>query len=184
MVRNAQMWAGLFWLAIGGYVTWTGLQLDLGSLHDPGSGFALFWIGLIMTGLAAVVVAQAIAHGSETVASLWAGTRWGKVLTIVVILLVFGFLFERIGFLVCAMVLLLVLFLLIDPIPARAAVPIAVLSTFIVWSMLTVVLKIQLPAGIIQGPIEDALRVFASTLIHGLVAMVSWAVQLISAMFR
>ena len=82
MVRNAQMWGGLFWLAIGGYVTWAGRDLGLGRLAEPGSGFAFFWIGLIMSALAVSVIAQAVLSGSEDIASLWDETRWEKVLLV------------------------------------------------------------------------------------------------------
>lgn len=119
MVNNAQLWGGLFWLAIAAYVTWAGRDLGLGKLSEPGSGFALFWIGLMMCALAASVIVQAITKGSETLESYWEGTRWPKVLMVIVLLLVFGFYFERLGFLICAVGLLLVLMRDVNPLDWR-----------------------------------------------------------------
>ena len=174
LLGNSQFWGGLFWLAIGGYVTYAGRDLGLGTLHDPGSGFALFWIGLIMSGLALSITATAITRGGESLASLWHGTRWEKVLIVTVLLLVFGFLFERLGFLICAIALLLVLMLFIDPVPVPTAIAIAFISTFVVWAVLQEVLKIQMPAGILAGAPEDALRLVARTFINAIVSTVSF----------
>lgn len=119
MTKNAQLWGGLFWLAIAAYVTWAGKDLGLGKLSEPGSGFALFWIGLGMCALSASVIVQAIVKGSETLASYWEDTRWPKVLMVVVLLLVFGAYFERLGFIICAVGLLLVLMRDVNPLDWR-----------------------------------------------------------------
>lgn len=119
MAKNAQLWGGLFWLAIAAYVTWSGKDLGLGKLSEPGSGFALFWIGLIMCALSASVIVQAVFKGSETLSSYWEGTRWPKILMVVILLLVFGFYFERLGFVICAIGLLLVLMRDVDPLTWR-----------------------------------------------------------------
>ena len=49
---NAELWAGLFWLALGIFVTLAGRDLVTGTLVAPGSGFLPFWAGLLMCGLA------------------------------------------------------------------------------------------------------------------------------------
>ena len=151
MVRNSQMWGGLFWLAIGAYVTWAGRDMGLGVLHEPGSGFAVFWIGVIMCGLALSVVTGAVMQGSEDIAALWHGTRWGKVLLVTLMLLAFGFFFEQIGFVVCSLLLLLVLMRFVDPVPWWQALVISFGATFGVWYVLSKVLKIQMPAGILAA---------------------------------
>lgn len=184
MVRNAQMWGGLFWLAIGAFVSLEGHKLGLGTLHDPGSGFALFWIGLIMTTLAGSIVVTAVVRGSETLASLWHETRWEKVLIVTALLLIFGALFDTIGFIICSIALLLVLMLFIDPIPPVTAVLISVLSTFIVWAVLQEVLKIQVPPGILAGAPEDALRVVARAFIGAVAWIVGAFLSLIGFIFR
>lgn len=149
MVGNAQMWGALFWLAIALFVTWAGRDLGLGKLSEPGSGFALFWIGLIMTALSLFTLVQAVTKGSESLASLWKGTRWQKVLLIVVLLLVFGFFFERLGFVVCSLGLLLILMFFVDPVKPGLALVVSIGATFGVWYVLTKMLKIQMPNGIL-----------------------------------
>ena len=151
MIRNSELWGGLFWLAVGAYIIFAGRDMGLGRLHEPGSGFAFYWVGILMCALAASVIGQAILSGGPTLASLWAGTRWGKVLAVVVLLVVYGVAFEPIGFIVCTMALLLALMFFIDPVEWWVAILVAGGATGGVWLALTKWLKIQLPAGVLAG---------------------------------
>ena len=151
MIRNSEFWGGLFWLVLGGAIAWAGRDLGLGKLHEPGSGFMLFWLGLIMMALAASVVASAALGGGPPISSLWSGTRWGKVLTVVAVLLVFAFAFEAVGFIPGAFALLLVLMFFVDPVNWKIAIPVSVLAVVGVWAAMTKWLKIQLPAGVLNG---------------------------------
>jgi len=151
VIRNSELWGGLFWLAIGGFVIWSGRDMGLGRLNEPGSGFAFYWIGLLMCALALTIVGQALVSGGPSLAALWAGTRWRKVLVVIGLLLVYGVGFETIGFIPCTLALLLVLMWFVDPVDWWLAPIIAVAATFAVWAALTKWLKIQLPAGILAG---------------------------------
>ena len=149
--RNSELWAGLVWYALGVGIAWSGHELGLGMLQEPGSGFALFWVGLLMAGLASVVVISAVASGGNDIGALWAGTRWQKVMTVIVAMLIFGFAFEPIGFIPCALALLLFLMFFIDPVDWRLALPVSFGVVFGIWWAMTKALKIQLPAGILAG---------------------------------
>jgi putative tricarboxylic transport membrane protein len=151
VIRNSELWGGLFWLAVGAYIIYAGRDMGLGGLHEPGPGFAFYWVGILMCALSASVVGQAVISGGPTLASLWAGTRWVKVLAVVVLLLVYGMVFETIGFIICTMALLLVLMWFVDPVRWWLAIVVAAASTAGVWLALTKWLKIQLPAGVLAG---------------------------------
>jgi putative tricarboxylic transport membrane protein len=149
LLRNAQMWGGLVWLAFGLFIASLGYELGLGESREPGSGFAIFWLGLMAAGFALSIIFGAIADGSEDLASLWRGTRWGRVLLIVLLLLIFGFLFEKIGFQLCSLALLLVLMRFVDPVPWPIALIVSIGATFGVWYVLSKLLLIQLPNGLL-----------------------------------
>lgn len=151
MIRNSEFLGGVFWLGIGAYVIQAGRDMGLGGLHEPGPGFAFYWVGILMCALSASVIGQALLVGGPTLASLWAGTRWGKVLAVVVFLLVYGVAFEPIGFIVCTVALLLALMWFVDPVRWWVAILVAGGSTAGVWLALTKWLKIQLPAGVLAG---------------------------------
>lgn len=147
LLRNAQMWGGLFWLGLGLFIAYHGYELGLGQAREPGSGFAIFWLGLFTAAFAGSIVFGAIKNGSEDIASLWQGTRWGKVLLIILLLLVFSFFFETVGFVVCSLVLLLVLMRIVDPVPWPTALLVSFGATFGIWYALNKMLMVQLPNG-------------------------------------
>jgi putative tricarboxylic transport membrane protein len=148
---NAELWGGLAWLAFGLFIAWQGWTLGLGALHEPGSGFAVFWCGVIATLLALSVIVGAVLKGGPSLQTLWAGTRWPKVLLIIAILLVFGFFFEQIGFLPSSIVLLLVLMRFVDPVPWWQALSVAFGASLGIWFVLAKFLQIQLPAGMLAS---------------------------------
>ena len=151
MIRNSEIWGGLFWLLIGAFVTWAGQDMGLGRPNDPGAGFAFFWIGVVMCGLAAGIIAQAVLSGGATLGSLWAGTRWGKVAVVVGLLVAYAFAFQSIGYVPCTLALLLVLMWFVDPVRWWLAPLIAGTATFGVWLVLTKWLRIQVPPGLLDG---------------------------------
>ena len=151
MIRNSEFLGGVFWLGIGAYVIHAGRDMGLGGLHEPGPGFAFYWVGILMCALSASIIGEALLVGGPTLASLWAGTRWGKVLAVVVLLLVYGVAFEPVGFVVCTVALLLALMWFVDPVRWWVSILVAGGSTAGVWLALTKWLKIQLPAGVLAG---------------------------------
>ncbi len=150
LLRNAQLWGGLVWLAFGAFIAYHGYQLGLGQAREPGSGFAIFWLGLFTAAFALSIIVSAVQEGSEDIASLWDDTRWGKVALIVVLLLLFGFFFEWIGFILCSLILLLVLMRLVDPVPWSTALVTSIGATMGVWYTLSKLLLIQLPNGLLS----------------------------------
>lgn len=151
MIRNSELWGGVFWLGVGAYIIFAGRDMGLGGLHEPGPGFAFYWVGILMCAFAASIIGQSVLAGGPTLASLWKGTRWGKVLAVIAMLLVYGAAFEPIGFVVCTVMLLLALMSFVDPVRWWVAVLVAGCATAGVWLALTKWLKIQLPAGVLAG---------------------------------
>lgn len=147
-LNNSELWGGLVGLALGIFVIWAGLKLKIGSINDPGSGFVLFYTGLLMCVFAFTIIVSAVTEGGPTVGSLWAGTRWTKPLVVVACLSGFAFLFEPLGFLLSSIPLLLLLLRVIDPVRWSLAIPLAVLVPLGVWWVLKRALLIQLPSGI------------------------------------
>lgn len=150
MARNADLWGGLVWLAFGLFAVWGGHDLGLGKLNDPGSGFLIFWAGVLISAFALVVVKQALT-GTErrSVLSLWAGTRWINVLLVVISLVLFAAAFEQLGFVVCILPLLIALMRFVDPVRWRTTLLVSGIATGAVWYVMTKLLLIQLPAGLL-----------------------------------
>ena len=147
-LNNSELWGGLVGLAFGIFVIWEGYKLKIGSINDPGSGFVLFYTGILMCLFALSIIVAAITEGGPTVRSLWAGTRWTKPLVVIGCLALFASLLQPLGFLLSSIPLLLLLLRVIDPVRWTLAIPLAVLAPLGVWWVLKHALLIQLPSGI------------------------------------
>lgn len=146
-IDNTELWAGLFGLALSIFVIWSGYALQLGTINDPGSGYVMFYAGLLMVLFSLIMLYGAIKEGGPTLLSLWRDVLWTKPLIVIAALVVFTLLFEPLGFLASTILLLVTLLRVIDPVPWRRAIPIAILVPLTCWYVLDKLLLIQLPAG-------------------------------------
>jgi putative tricarboxylic transport membrane protein len=146
-INNAELWGGAIWFAVSLFVLDQGRRLELGTVNEPGMGFMLFWLGIVMAGLSLAVAVQAIRDEGPSVRALWAETRWLKTLIVVVTFVIYAYAFTRLGFLLSTIPLMLVLLRAIDPVRWTIAVPLAFGAPFLIWWVLERVLQIQLPPG-------------------------------------
>jgi putative tricarboxylic transport membrane protein len=150
-VRAADVLSALVWLALGAGVAWAGWDLDLGSLRDPGSGFLLFWVGVVMMGLALCVLGGALrARAGPGLAALWTGTRWPKVVGVLVALVAYGYALPRLGFLAATTLVMVFLFKAVEPQRWSVAIGGAVASALVAWVVFRLWLGTQLPAGLFE----------------------------------
>ena len=149
-LNNSELWGGLIGLALGIFVIRSGIKLKLGSINDPGSGYVLFYTGILMCLFALTIMFAAVSEGGASFASRWEGARWTRPLIVIACLIAFSLALEPLGFLVSAIPLMLLLLRAVDPVRWRLAVPIAVLVPLGAWWVLKHVLLIQLPSGIFE----------------------------------
>jgi putative tricarboxylic transport membrane protein len=149
-IDNIELWSGLVGLALSVFVVYTGLALKLGTINDPGSGYVIFYAGLLMIVFSLIMLYSAIKDGGPTFLSLWRDVLWTKPLLVIALLVTFTLVFETVGFLVSTTVLLICLLRVIDPVPWPRAIPIAILVPLICWYVLQKLLLIQLPSGILK----------------------------------
>jgi putative tricarboxylic transport membrane protein len=149
-IDNTELWAGLFGLAVSIFVVWAGYALKLGTINDPGSGYVMFYAGLLMILFSVIIIYGAIKDGGPTLLSLWRDVLWTKPLIVIALLIAFSLVFETLGFLASTILLLIALLRAIDPVPWIRAIPIAVLVPLAFWYVLDKLLLIQLPAGVLR----------------------------------
>ena len=147
-LSNSEFWGGLIGLALGGFVIWSGMKLKLGTINDPGSGYVLFYTGVLMCVFAGSIIVSAVTEGGPTLASRWENVRWSKPLLLIACLVAFSIALEPLGFLLSSIPLMLLLLRLIDPVRWTLAIPVAVLVPLGMWWVLKRLLLIQLPSGL------------------------------------
>ena len=149
-LNNSEFWTGLLGLALGLFVIRSGLKLKLGSINDPGSGYVLFYTGILMCLFAISITIAAVTEGGPTFGSRWEGARWTKPVVIIGSLIAYAIALDQLGFLISTIPLMLILLRAIDPVRWTLAVPLALLAPLGVWWVLKHALLIQLPAGIFE----------------------------------
>jgi putative tricarboxylic transport membrane protein len=149
-LNNSELWGGLIGLALGLFVIRSGVKLKIGSINDPGSGYVLFYTGLLMCVFAVTIVIAALTEGGATFGSRWEGTRWTKPLVIIASLIAFSFALDTIGFLLSSIPLMVLLLRAIDPVRWSLTIPLAIAAPLGVWWVLKHALLIQLPSGIFE----------------------------------
>ncbi len=139
-------------LAVAGYIAHEGYALDLGTASNPGSGFILFWTGLVMAGLSTgVLIGSLIGSGPTfSLGSVFQDSRWGKVLYVVALLVVHAALLETLGFVITTFVLLVVLFKTVEPQSWGVSLAGAFLTTAAAWGVFVAWLGTQLPTGMFE----------------------------------
>ncbi len=149
-LNNSELWGGLIGLALGIFVIRSGIKLKLGSINDPGSGYVLFYTGILMCLFALTITIAAVTEGGPSFGSRWEGARWTKPLTIIACLTAFSFALDPLGFLLSAVPLMVLLLRVVDPVRWSLTIPIAVLAPLGMWWVLKRALLIQLPSGIFE----------------------------------
>jgi hypothetical protein len=154
-MRTGELLAAAFWLAVALGVSWSGWDLGLGTLSDPGPGGMIFWVGVVMTALSLAALlaafAAAPAKGPDGgLGSLWQGTRWWLVPYVVALLALYAWLLPALGFFATTVLLLLVLFLTIDRQNWITPPVGAVLATAAAYIVFHRWLGTQLPAGEVE----------------------------------
>lgn len=139
-------------LALAAYIIHQGLDLEVGDTHNPGSGFILFYTGLIMAGLAAAVLVQSVLPTADltTVGQVFRDIRWGKVLYVSALLVVYTALLEPLGFIIGTTLLLIVLFKTVEPQSWTVAIVGSLLTTLSAWLVFVYWLGTQLPTGMFE----------------------------------
>src|SRR5438270_764056 len=89
-LNNSELWGGLIGLVLGIFVIRSGIKLKLGSINDPGSGYVLFYTGILMCLFALTIMFSAISEGGANFASRWEGARWTRPLIVIACLIAFS----------------------------------------------------------------------------------------------
>ena len=150
MRLRADTFTSILALGISAFILMQGRELGLGRPSDPGSGFILFWTGIIMTALSAALLVQSLAAKPEQAAGLgdaFAGLRWGKVLYVVALMVLHSAAMEHVGFILSTAVLLLILFKTVEPQSWRVAILGSALTTLGAWGVFVAWLGTQMPVG-------------------------------------
>jgi len=151
-VKSKDIISSLFWMIVGAGVCYGGVDLELGTLHDPGSGFIFFWVGLIMVGLSLSIFIRALKEKGKAgeMKLIWSEVQWKKIVSVLMALFLYGYFFQTLGFILSAALLLVFLFKAVEPQRWSVAILGAVVSSLVAYVVFQVWLGSQLPKGLLD----------------------------------
>lgn len=146
---NAERVGGVFWLIFGFLVMYGSFRLELGSPQAPGSGFLSFLAGTFVALMALIVLIQSFLsrQPGEKLATLWKGMKWYKPLAVALLVLGYNLALERLGFVLSALVFLLLMFKGIEKFSWEKSVIVTFAVVACSYLLFKTFLKVSLPQG-------------------------------------
>jgi putative tricarboxylic transport membrane protein len=134
-------------LALGAAAIFESAKLPLGTVRNPGQGFFPWWTSVVIVLLALVLLAQALT--SRRSINPQAPGRIAKVTALLLILAVYTFLLDFLGYLICTFLLVLFMLRATDPHRWPVALSTALLTAVGSYVVFAVWLSIPLPRGLL-----------------------------------
>ena len=139
--------SAFFWIVVGILACYGATGLGLGSIAEPGAGFIFFWSGLILVILSFMVWVQPLRSTEDTVQET-AEIHWPKIALVLLSLLLYGFLLERLGFVISTFLLMSFLLGWIEDTNWARSFAVAGAAALASYGIFELWLKIRLPKGI------------------------------------
>ncbi len=148
-----QLIGNCLWIAAGLFIAWLAVQMGVGRLDEPGAGMMSAGLGgvIALIGLGGIInllMKRALPQDPST-QEPWTRDMLLRIAGIVLLLIIYVVLFERIGFLVLTSVLMAILFGGFAGIRWIWAIPLAVTLAAANYALFTLALGTQLPPGIL-----------------------------------
>jgi len=147
----ADRMSSLFWLAVGLMAVYGAIQLGLGRLRQPGSGFLPFLAGSFICLMALIVFFQSFFKGKgfqAQISLLWKGLRWHRPLILGFLFVAYILALERIGFLLSTFIILGILFKGLENLPWWKTILLSASASVSSFLLFDTLLKATLPKGI------------------------------------
>ncbi len=148
-MSNYDRMSTLFWVGVAGAIIIESLRLGLGSLSNPGPGLVPFGSGLILGIFGLIVLVFTFRGDQEEKVRLWdPDTQWGKMISVLLSLMAYGFLLDLMGFLLVTFLWMVFMCRGIGKIDGKVTVLISIITTSFCYLLFEYYLGIRFPRGI------------------------------------
>lgn len=148
---SADRLSGLFWLVIGLGGTSGGLSLGLGTAREPDSGLLPFLSSIFIFLMALSIFIPSLYVREQRNLRLFQHSALSKrPAAIVIILVLYILIFKSAGFLISSFLFILTILKYVEGLSWRNAFLISALSSGLSYSLFKLLLKVELPAGLLD----------------------------------
>ena len=149
-MKKSDLVSSSFWLLFSSLVTVESYRFGLGNLHRPGPGFLPFAASLLLSCLSLLLLLQNISGREGMAVHSAARARFSKIASTVAALFLYLFLLEKLGFIVCTLLLIGFLLRVIEGKGWSVAFSTALIMTIFSYVLFALCLNIQLPSSSIM----------------------------------
>ncbi|MFH1083921.1 MAG: tripartite tricarboxylate transporter TctB family protein [Pseudomonadota bacterium] len=146
-MNKADRWIGLLFALFSTYICSESWKLGLGTFHRPGPGFLSFCAAIVLGTLSLSLVSLGSFRNREDEAA-W--KSWGRISLVVLAIFGFTLLLEKLGFLPSAFLFIFFLLKVVERRRWGFAVGVALLIAVASYAVFDVLLKAQLPEGLLE----------------------------------
>ncbi len=142
----------LFLVVLAAAILFASAKLGLGRLREPGPGFFPFLGGAVLFLASAVRLLLGLWESrvrEEQAERSFTGTRWGKVLVVMIALAVYAYVLETAGFILCTFFLMLLLLRAVEPRSWRITLIQSAAITLVSYVVFEKGLAVGFPKGIL-----------------------------------
>lgn len=147
--QNADLWTGLFLIIFSGAVISEAIQLEIGTPQSPGSGFMIFGATGVLGLLALRQFIKSLRFQGREVKQTSKAIRWKRVVSVILANIVYIFLLQPVGYLLCTFLLLCFLFHVHEKGRWVSDVGGAALTSLLSYLVFSRMLQLHLPRGVI-----------------------------------
>ncbi len=147
-MKKFDLISSAFWLVVGFLICEESYRIHLGNFRSPGPGFLPFGAGIVLGGLALIIMLKSLRKTFGQKKAFWEErNRWPKVAMTLILIFVYGLLLDTLGFLLTTFLIMGFLFRGIEPQRWRTVIAGAVLSALGSYLIFQVWLDVELPKG-------------------------------------
>ncbi|MCJ7783060.1 MAG: tripartite tricarboxylate transporter TctB family protein [Desulfobacterales bacterium] len=148
--RDANLWTGLFLMVFSGAVISEAIQLEIGTPKSPGSGFMIFGAASVLGLLELHQFIKSLHFQGREVKPAPEEIRWKRIVSVILANIIYIFLLQPVGYLLCTFLLLCFLFQIHEKGRWVSAVGGAALTSFLSYLVFSRMLQLHLPRGLIS----------------------------------
>ncbi len=149
-MKGSDFWCGIFLLSLSIFVCLESLRFGFGTFAAPGPGFLSFCAGCLLTGFSLTLAIRDIRkRPSAQGEGIFEQVLWKRWMITFAGLVGYMLLLEALGFIVCTFLLIAFLLAFVEPQRWIVVLLMATVTTAGSYLLFQVILKTQLPPGIL-----------------------------------
>ncbi len=147
--QDSDLWTGLFLMILSGAVISEAIELEIGTPKSPGSGFMIFGAAGVLGLLALRQFIKSLHIREREGKRAPEEIRWKRIVSVILANIIYIFLLQPVGYLLCTFLLLCFLFQVHEKGRWVSAVGGAALTSFLSYLVFSRMLQLHLPRGLI-----------------------------------